>query len=1262
MIFLKRILLLLILTPLFDSVQSQIIFKESKSNRVFSDFDNKLIGFSNGDAEFFDIDNDGDVDIIASGNHYGDEVKTVLYKNEGGYNFIPENTNRFPALINSKVASIDINNDDHLDIILSGLENDIPVAAAYINDGQGNFSELQDFFEVALVDGDFQITDIDNNGLEDLIYFGRSASGSFSSYKYILNGSNGRQAILTTEITPLINASAQVFDVDNDGDEDFVTAGMDDASQTVMKLYLNDGQGNYTNSSFKFNPLTNPVLGVGFVNSDTLVDIVLSGVDNLNRRKTYYYINQGNTDFISVDLKSNVNEDISVDGVADFNDDGFIDFFSLSEKAVFFNDGVPNFSKSSEVILPQQSQRILLQDLNGDGNTDLIVHGESFPILLLYENSETNSLKRVTNSHFEAVLSGDIEIADFNNDQILDILYTGANIGNKMKTKLLASAGSQGIYEDTFFEEEYGVTVGDISVGDLNGDELQDFFVFGSNFEFDDKISIYLNAGSNGFNQLQSPSFVRMVNGKSQISDIDKDNDLDIIVMGRPVSNNSDEIFKKYLNNGSGGFTVGPNDQVTPLGIPSDLYLSDINSDSYEDLISAGLITTGLYGTGAYLNDSSGAFLDYPGGFFSTYDFGSIAVGDLDGDSHADIVSIGRFINDSTGMVINYGNGSGDFVSKSIPEVKGIRSPTIKLYDIDADTDLDVIAYGRQFDSSYDLIVYRNYGRGRFSEVFITELQDLIISNLASGDFDGDGISDLFIQGRLKNGDYVNQILLNKTQYQNNAPAIEILTSELEMTENDRNPIFDVNANDGNGGVNDISVFYSILDSLDGNLFVIDSLGLLSASDTIDYETPTDSNGDGRYEVPIEIRDSFGGATTTILKISINDINDEQPVIDSSVQLNLNENAELGAFAGTLKAFDKDSNTAFSDWTLVDAQPLNLFEVDSITGNVYLSDGSDLLDYEFIQSFVLSVSVSDGSNKSKVSEVSLKINDLNDEIPVIVDSVYRIPENSPDTAFIGNIIAIDRDTLTTFQNWTIQEEELQNLFLVDSIGRLYCIDGKMLDHESENIYRLTATVSDGFNVSNNQTTTTAVEIVDVNEPPISDVFYFSVDIASEQGTIVGQVIATDQDNDVLTYNLLDYEHAFSVTESGFLLVKDFESFKFNIGDTIELGIDIKDPEELSTTATVFIYVEGLLSTKTYSDYKIFPNPAAEILKIQFFDEKYQLYIINILDQSGRTVSSLEVTKQELENGLNVKSFSKGSYIIIVSAEGDFRMIDKFYVE
>jgi hypothetical protein len=100
-----------------------------------------LGGLWSGSADWFDLENDGDLDLLVTGNvgslDQPDPV-TRLYRFNGSFNLL---TTTLPGVWQSSTAWGDYDNDGDLDLLLNGLTKTQHLTRVYLNAGGGSFSD-----------------------------------------------------------------------------------------------------------------------------------------------------------------------------------------------------------------------------------------------------------------------------------------------------------------------------------------------------------------------------------------------------------------------------------------------------------------------------------------------------------------------------------------------------------------------------------------------------------------------------------------------------------------------------------------------------------------------------------------------------------------------------------------------------------------------------------------------------------------------------------------------------------------------------------------------------------------------------------------------------------------------------------------------------------------------------------------------------------------------------------------------------------------
>lgn len=197
------------------------------------------------------------------------------------------------------------------------------------------------------------------------------------------------------------------------------------------------------------------------------------------------------------------------------------------------------------------------------------------------------------------------------------------------------------------------------------------------------------------------------------------------------------------------------------------------------------------------------------------------------------------------------------------------------------------------------------------------------------------------------------------------------------------------------------TVVYTLIDT---TYFVIDSLNgtlLVREDSTINYEEFN--------EINIIIAASDDSTTSYLsVDVTINDLNDA-PTVNHQV-ITLDEDAPSGVPLDTVFAEDEDANARL---VYMIKDPSDKFEIDSLTGELYLKDGATL-DYEEAKSHTIHVIVNDGVYQDS-ADVVIQVENIVERAKIkvveIFDDENRSVKNSEKffTSRDSVTIVLDRD-------------------------------------------------------------------------------------------------------------------------------------------------------------------------------------------------------------------------------------------------------------
>ena len=251
--------------------------------------------------------------------------------------------------------------------------------------------------------------------------------------------------------------------------------------------------------------------------------------------------------------------------------------------------------------------------------------GLFFTFILFGKLLTAQSFTEVMNTPFEGTTGSSIAFADVDGDSDQDVLITGGSNSALRISKLYINDGEGNFMEmpETPFED---IISGSVAFADIDGDADQDILITGRDISDIDISKLYKNDGNGHFTEVLDIPFPGVSFSSIAFADVDGDNDQDVLISGR---SNTTLITKLYINDSAGNFTESLDNSFESAQF-SSVAFSDIDGDEDQDLLVTGSNSFGYFSK-LYNNDGVGYFTEISNTPFENVGSGSIAFADIDG-------------------------------------------------------------------------------------------------------------------------------------------------------------------------------------------------------------------------------------------------------------------------------------------------------------------------------------------------------------------------------------------------------------------------------------------------------------------------------------------------------------------------------------------------------------------------------------------------------------------------------------------------------
>ena len=827
--------------------RKEFVFFANDESGVFTDAGGTVFGNLPGlffsDMAFGDLDGDGDLDMIVSGEGTANyQPTTEIFINYGSNSmyFIPDTQNTFEGkAFGPAVAFADIDGDGDTDVITSGRGfYDFGGIDIYLNDGSGIFSEynVKSFSGDGLIYNEIAVGDIDNDGDLDFAVTGTLGFGGPHFKSIFLN--DGLLVPSFTEMTPFDAADAvgdiQFLDFDQDGNLDAIFGGESSA------LFLGDGQGGFEElANFILPDFTDGDLEFGDLNGDDRVDFAITGLVNganysevLLNVEPFVVSSQNSLEISENTAGVLVNVDAAINDGTSTADQGI--FYSLSSSGDRSNltingsTGELSFSSTPDFESPQDADSDNVYNVVVNISDGVITVRQNIAITVTNVNEGAPSITS-TNTLLLDENSSDIKVVEANDPD-----------GNSGLTFAIVGGADQGDF------------IIDSNTGELSLNFTPDFENPRDN-DLDNSYIVQVSVTDGTFSDTQTITF--------DVSDVNDNTPVFTSSGSITINEGEIDIINLIAEDGDIGDAIsysisGGADQSQFTLDPSTNLLSFTAIPDFEIPVDENV--NNIYEVQVTASDGSN--------------------------------EVAQTINVT---VVNLNDNVPEFISSDTITVGENSSLAGFIEAVDADINSNVTYSISGGSDQGDLSVNTTSGELSFNDP--ADFENPVDNNL-----------DNLYQVTITASDGTNSTSLDLTievTDENDNPPVFNQPTSFSIEENSTAPVGTMTVTD----VDSENTFgFSISGGADEALFSIDEQsGEILAVEVFNFENPEDIGGDGVFEIEVTVNDG-SNSQIQVVSITVTDVNDVPTAVDIQPGQVIAFDP-VGTVIGTLSTEDEDA-------------------------------------------------------------------------------------------------------------------------------------------------------------------------------------------------------------------------------------------------------------------------------------------------------------------------------------------------------------------
>jgi VCBS repeat-containing protein len=425
-----------------------------------------------------------------------------------------------------------------------------------------------------------------------------------------------------------------------------------------------------------------------------------------------------------------------------------------------------------------------------------------------------------------------------------------------------------------------------------------------------------------------------------------------------------------------------------------------------------------------------------------------------------------------------------------------------------------------------------------------------------------------------------------------------------------------ITANSVDGDATTSTVTYSLDDNAGGRFAISSLTGVV----TVANGTLLDREAASSHSIVVRATSADGSATTRTFTIALSDLNDIAPVVTPNQRFSVSELATIGTVVGDVVGTDADGVGTLQNWSIVSGNSDNIFSINPATGRLAVSDVSRL-SFETTSTYILTLTVSDGSRTSAQQTIEISVLDQNEAPVFVLSPTLSVNENAANGTVIGGVSAADVDSGNVLR-YSILNSSPVSAFAIDTVsGQIRVINSSQLNFETVSSITLNVQVTDAAGLVDIQTV--MISVNDTNETP-TNILISGGTVAenSQAGTFVANFSGVDADaGDSFVYSLLSNAGGqFTIdATTGRLTVAAGAALNYEVVATLPITVLVMDSQGLTFSKSFAINIVDI------NDAPVAYNDQLTSLQLMALDLSGSGILTNDRDEDGNILSAILIT-------------------------------------